>query len=96
MTKMLCEIYHPVGSMNHNCTPGQYEYTKVADIEADDLNQAFLYSQNDFGRLYSNFGVRSTSVGDIIRINGQCYLVMNMGFMPVTDAWIRFIDWGNH
>lgn len=92
-----CEIYHPVGgSMNHDCVPGQYEYTKVGDIEADDLDQAFLYSQNDFGRLYSNFGVRSTSVGDIIRIDGECHLVMNRGFMPVTDKWISFIDWGNH
>ena len=89
---MMYEIYHPVGSMNHDCVPGEFEYAKVGEVEADSLESAFILSQNDFGRLYSNFGVRSTSVGDIIRPTqaDTCHLVMNRGFMEVTNLWLRF------
>jgi hypothetical protein len=77
--------------MNHDCVPGEFEYTKVGDVEADSLESAFILSQNDLGRLYSNFGVRSTSVGDIIRPadSDTCHLVMGKGFFEVTNLWLR-------
>jgi hypothetical protein len=89
---MIYEIYHPIGGMNHECIPGEFEYTKVAEVKADSLESAFIFSQNDLARAYSNFGVRSTSVGDIIRPQGSdtCFLVMNQGFFEVLNNWITF------
>jgi hypothetical protein len=89
---MIYEIYHPIGGMNHECIPGEFEYIKVAEVEAGSLESAFIASQNDFSRLYSNFGVRSTSVGDIIRAKDAdtCHLVMNRGFFEVLNNWITF------
>lgn len=84
---MLFTIYHPVeGNMNYGCEPGLL-YEEVATIEADDLDEAYLLSQNDFNEAYCSKGHRSTSVGDIIATNNEYHVVMGFGFREVSEFW---------
>lgn len=98
---MLYYIYHPNGgSMNHNCTPGQFMYMMVHKLEADSFEEAFKLSQNDFNEEYAELGHRSTSVGDIIMSqedydNNRCHLVKGIGFEDVPITWLTYIDWSN-
>jgi|TARA_B100001063_G_scaffold152242_1_gene142050 hypothetical protein len=39
--------------------------------------------------LYKDMGHRSTSVGDHMRVDGQLYIVANMGFKPVEEIKLR-------
>jgi hypothetical protein len=103
------EIYHPIGgAMNYHCTPAMYEYTKVAEIFASSVEEAFKMSQNDFNEQYALLGIRSTSVGDIIAMTGDDYLgfygqsdksimlVKGTGFQSVSPTWLSYIDWTIH
>lgn len=101
------EIFHPVGgAMNHECKSATYEYEKIAEIKAPNIEKAFVLSQNDFNEEYAKLNKRSTSVGDIIAIAGDdvfgnygCdkipMLVKGIGFQQVTPYWLTYIDWTN-
>jgi len=53
----------------------------VGTIEATDLDEAFMLSQNDFGTEYRKFGKRSSCVGDMFEDEkGKCFYVMSFGF----------------
>lgn len=52
----------------------------VGSVMARDMEQAFMYAQNDFNEAYKKYGQRSTSVGDIVQDDHGFYMVMNMGF----------------
>ena len=54
----------------------------VGTIEAEDLNDAFRLTQNDFGVEYRTFKRRSTVVGDVFEEEntGDRYMVDTCGF----------------
>jgi hypothetical protein len=93
---MKYNIYHPLeGKMNSFCQPAQFEYKRVAEIEAVSLEEAWHLSQNDFNDEYAALNVRSTSVGDIIAsaedlVNLRCHLVKGMGFQEVSVRWLTY------
>lgn len=90
-------IYHPRGgALNHNCERGVYEYGEVARVDATSLKDAFMKSQNDFNDSYLNLGIRSTSVGDIIRKDDIYYMIAGTGFVEVPPTVVQYIDWSNH
>lgn len=79
-------IYHPQhGSINYACATGCYNYEHVATVEADSIQDAFVKAQNDFNELYERLSLRSTCVGDLIRVDDEIhpYMVMEVGFEPV-------------
>lgn len=92
-------IYHPInGELNYNCQQDEFEYEKVAVVQAVNLNDAFLLSQNDFNEEYCKLERRSTSIGDIIQskdefeTTGKCHLVKNLGFSIANDNEWLFED----
>jgi len=64
------QIYHSIGEnmLKH-----------VGFVEANSLEQAFQYSQNDHDD-WHYYEARSTSVGDIIQSEDGFYMVRGMGF----------------
>lgn len=78
-------IYHPEhGEMNHNCERGVYNYEHVATVQAISMEAAFVKAQNDFSEMYEKLSLRSTSVGDLIREEGEDpYMIMGTGFEQV-------------
>lgn len=90
-------IYHPHGgALNLNCERGVYEYTEVGYVTATSLSEAFIKSQNDLcdesGDSYLYLGVRSTSVGDIIRKGDIYYMITGTGFVEVPPTVVQYID----
>lgn len=77
-------IYHPEGGeCNPLCLPNvKYEY--VAVVWADDMEDAFRKAQNESKySKYTDLGIRSTSVGDLIRARGRnAFIVEGKGFKP--------------
>ena len=91
-------VYHPFGgAMNHNCERGTYEYVAVYHTDANSLEDVFIKAQNR-NEDYSNIGIRSTSVGDIIYSvkDEQAFMVIGRGFAPVPPTVLSYIDWTNH
>lgn len=71
-------IYHSIGKdkfQEVENQPRQY----VGFVEADSLEKAFEYAQNDHVDWAMN-GVRSTSVGDVIQSDEGFYMVCGIGF----------------
>lgn len=65
-------------------------YNHVADVAETDLQEAYILTQNLDHAWASNPGVvakvqngRSTSVGDILAVNGDLYMVAPVGFTMV-------------
>lgn len=83
-------ILHPInGKMNNTGTTLGIAYQCIGSVEAESLNGAFMYAQNDFNADYREFDVRSTSVGDIILDNDYNFnFVKGMGFERVNDILI--------
>lgn len=52
----------------------------VGTVKAENLEEAFRKSQNDLDTYWSNIGVRSTSVGDVLESDEGFYLVIGTGF----------------
>lgn len=79
-------IYHPIdGELNPLCLPNvKYEY--VAVVWADDMEEAYHKAQNENEyRKYTDLGIRSTSVGDLIRARGRnAFIVAGKGFKPYS------------
>lgn len=90
-------IYHPKGGLiNHQCLRGQYQYEAVGTVTAHSVEDAFLKGQNDY-HPYSEFGVRSTCVGDIIccqdnpdSVFPTCYMIRGMGYDIVPHTVITY------
>lgn len=99
--KNLFNIYHPIGgSINHKCERGVYEYEQVAVVEAVSLEDAYRKAQNHDSE-YSELGVRSTCVGDIITMSDEFgtvthHIVDSFGFIEIPSTVLEYIDWGNH
>ena len=71
-------IYHSIGKDRFQEIEDQYrEY--VSFVEANSLEEAFEYAQNDHVDWAMN-EVRSTSVGDVIESDEGFYMVCGMGF----------------
>lgn len=97
-------LHMPVGqALNYRCERGQHMFQSVCQffIDTDEneslesqLNQAFIWTQNDFNIAYSGLGMRSSSVGDIITCDQGHYMVVDFGFMEVPSAVTSYIDWG--
>lgn len=75
------------------------EYTYVADVEGDDLEEAFSKTQHLATEWQANEGVtategskRSTSVGDIVVKDGQLYFVASFGFEQLDISYARHSD----
>lgn len=85
------EIYHPVkgygtSTLNPFCQTENIIFQKVADVIADNIEEAFIKSQNDFSAKYRKLEIRSTSVGDIIKTEHNEYLmVKSLGFGQVPE-----------
>lgn len=95
---MLYEIFHPLnGILNTDCKRGVYEYEKLnIIISASSLQDAFIKSQNGFNKHYAKLNKRSTSVGDIIRVNRVGYMITGSDFVEIPDTVLTYIDWSNH
>jgi hypothetical protein len=81
----------------HNNTDSKFtntilaERTLIGTIEADSFKDAFKMAQNDWNPEYCKFGVRSTSVGDMIRDlqTGDVYIVQGLGFLKIEDDQVQ-------
>jgi len=82
---LLPEIARPIVSKD--------EYVKVCEVDTELFSVAFAKTQHERSAWVDNVGVthlqpgnpeRSTSVGDIIEIDGKPYCVDFDGFAPVT------------
>jgi len=76
--------------MNHNCDTNNIIFVEVHSLMAKNLEHAFLNSQNDFNSDYRKKGVRSTSVGDIIRDDNDfteknLYMILGVGYNVVSE-----------
>lgn len=67
------------------------ELTKAADVDTDDLDVAFRLTNNIDRAWTCNEGVtptmdsrRSTSVGDIMTIDGKRFMVASVGFVELA------------
>ena len=90
---MIYKILHPVnGEMNHNCDLASFQYEVVAEVEANSLRDAFYKSQNDFSDEYALLGIRSTSVGDVIKHDKYFYMVNGIGFSEIAKNLMRYKD----
>lgn len=97
-------LHMPVGqALNYRCERGQHMFQTVCQffIDTDEneslesqLNQAFIWTQNDFNQAYCGLGVRSSAVGDIISCVEGDYMVVDFGFQQVPSTVRSYIDWG--
>lgn len=62
----------------------------VAEVETDDLEWAFMKTNHIDSRWWYNmdvncfdFKARSTSIGDVMELNGKFYVVAKVGFNPI-------------
>lgn len=67
------------------------EYVHVADVDSDDLDVAFEKTNHIDRSWMENEGVtahgtrqRSTSVGDVLEVNGKLYAVSGVGFTALN------------
>ena len=87
------EIYHPIGKMNHVANVESlktFTYKKVGEVLAENIYAAFKEGQN-FNPSYAILGVRSTSVGDIIKDanTDETNLVLGLGEVSInSNQWI--------
>ena len=90
-------IFHPFdGSINHNTQ--QVEFKHICNVDAQDLEDAFRKSQNDFNEDYASLDTRSTCIGDMFinYENMDIYIVDNIGFKELPFSWYTFINLDNH
>jgi hypothetical protein len=70
------------------------KYTKVAEVETTDMDEAFRLTNHITHNWTENQGVtslkgrevRSTSVGDIIEHDGRFYVVASVGFEEIKTT----------
>ena len=71
----------------HDC------YTKVAEVVADDLNHVFEVGNiGPEDRIERFEKMTSISVGNIIEdADGNCWVVMDVGFMPLAPSFHKMV-----
>jgi hypothetical protein len=86
-------IFHASPVMNHFCEP-DYSYKQIGTINADSINQAFLFSQNGIipNNPYEALKQRSTCVGDIFLVNGKYHMVKSIGFKEIPQTFFRILE----
>jgi len=98
-------ILHPLnGELNIMLIRNRYEYEEICVLEANNLEDAFMLSQNgyDDSDEYTALGRRSTSVGDIITdldgddVMGNHYFVAPVGFEEIPFVVTQYLDWKNY
>ena len=75
-----------------NLTIDMSKYTKVAHVESDSLDKAYeltnnissSWTENENVRSLKGSRVRSTSVGDVMELNGVFYIVASIGFSKIN------------
>ena len=82
-------IYHSIGVDRFNDTIYQPRIV-AGTVQAESLSEAFRKSQNLEGDWNKENPCRSTSVGDMIVVNGEYYVVIGMGFKK-TD-YVDFLE----
>ena len=93
------KILHPVGgSLNPTMARGLFEFEHICSIRCNNLEQAYVLSQNDLCDEYALLNKRSTSIGDIIidETDSVHYMVNGMGFIEIPETVAQYIDWSNH
>ena len=85
------KVYHKINPdfmPEHN--PKRDDYKLVAEVDANDLDKVYARTQNIDSSWTKNSIVstnlpqcRSTSVGDMIEVNGQLHMVDMIGFKNV-------------
>ena len=65
-----------------------HAYRHVATVASDELNEAFALMNrwDQPERVEKHADAYSMSVGDILELNGEFYLVARIGFAPFTPA----------
>jgi hypothetical protein len=84
------KIYHPMDGINHNCKISNCEYQLIGQVKANSLEQAFIYSQA-FSTQWESTNNRSTSVGDIVSIDNEYYMVKGAGFRQMNHPVLNRI-----
>lgn len=94
---MTVSVLHPInGVLNPLCLRGEYEYEHITTVECESLEEAFRLSQNDFSEEYSSLNKRSTSVGDIMIVDGVHYFISGISFTEIPHTVATYVDWTNH
>lgn len=84
---MTYKIYHS-NQLNPFCEKYKHDYNHVATVQVPSLEEAFVFTQNDFSPSFASVGVRSTSVGDVIaehKKDGKHFMVMGVGFAEIPS-----------
>lgn len=77
-------IYHPKGGLLNIWESLDKEFECIGSVQAKNINDAFVQSQNDFNEDYRKLCKRSTCVGDIIvPLDGKAQMVSGLGFTEV-------------
>ena len=74
-------VFHVVDAQLKFTAEVNQERTYVGNVEAVSLNDAFMKTQNIEGN--EEWPRRSTSVGDLIQVDDQYYLVKGIGFEAI-------------
>lgn len=77
------KIYHSTG-VNRFSPVAVQKRVFAGQVKADGLQSAMVKSQN-FNKDWAKLNQRSTSVGDLLQIEHNFYMVTGMGFIDVTD-----------
>lgn len=79
------KIYHPIDGQNYECIiDGTQCYKLVGEVEVHDEEYFYKYSQNDFNPHYKRFGIRNTSVGDIVEKDDKFYMIRGYGLQEIS------------
>ena len=96
------KLYHAINpTFTTNLSPEREDYKLVAEIDSTSLDQIYAMTQNILGNecwainpLINAFGektIRSTSVGDVINVDGKLFVVDMIDFMKITDEAV--LEW---
>lgn len=88
------KVYHPLTGENNTSKLRGINYRLVATVNAENAEDAFKMSQNDFNPEYHALGIRNTSIGDILQSRimektGECMMVVSGGFDLLSDDWLN-------
>ena len=100
----MIKVYHNDMFLAYILNPSLKKNTVhlVAEVDTDDLDEAFRLTNNITHLWVINKGVkavegvqhRSTSVGDLLEWNGKSYVVESVGFRELTSEELNEIKKG--
>jgi len=73
-------IYHAVNKKYMFQEVDKQPRKYIGHVMANNMDEAFKLSQNEFNPDYASYKARSTSVGDLIQDSYGFYMVLNNGF----------------